>query len=90
MHFARHLIIEDAMRRATAAPLRICIYSMPVLCLKICGVKLSGGITFSTVACAGASENAQAGTLPKNIWPQDLARQGGAIAFFLNLFSRSV
>ncbi len=71
------------MRRATAAPLRICTYSMPVLCLKICGVKLSGGITFSTVACAGASENAPAGTLPKNIWPQDLARQGGAIAFFL-------
>ncbi len=71
------------MRRATAAPLKICIYSMPVLCLKICGVKLSGGMTFSTVACAGASENAPAGTLPKNIWPQDLARQGGAIAFFI-------
>ncbi len=42
---------------------------------------------FSTVACAGASENAQARTLPKNIWPQDLARQGGATAFlFLCLF----
>ena len=39
-------------------------------------------VAFSTVACAGASENAEAGTLPKNIWPQDLARQGGATAFF--------
>ena len=73
------------MRRATAAPLRICTYSMPVLCLKICGVKLSGGITFSTVACAGALENAQASTLPKNMWPQDVARQGEATTFLFAL-----
>ena len=39
----------------------------------------------STLHSEHTAQRAQAGTLPKNIWPQDLATQRGAIAFLLLL-----